>query len=175
MTAIPRNAPCPRGSGRKYKRCCLGRDETGAARGAERRVLAREIAVSEGCGFRIWAEADGGGEVAEHLCDGRILELGHRPGLGLTWVDGGRPVRLFELVADLPMELVEWVLGRTHDGLREADEHGDPWTIAEDLARLLVATKALAERLDEVEAAEERMWLPGSVGGGVARRLRRAA
>ncbi len=36
MKDLPRNAPCPCGSGRKYKHCCLRKDEAEAARGDEK-------------------------------------------------------------------------------------------------------------------------------------------
>lgn len=35
MAKIGRNEPCPCGSGQKYKRCCLSRDEAAAARARE--------------------------------------------------------------------------------------------------------------------------------------------
>ena len=38
MSLVPRNAPCPCGSGIKYKKCCLPRDE-------ERRLASRERIV----------------------------------------------------------------------------------------------------------------------------------
>lgn len=40
-----RNEPCPCGSGRKYKQCCLAKDETLAA--AARKVAAEAAAVIE--------------------------------------------------------------------------------------------------------------------------------
>jgi hypothetical protein len=33
---VPRNAPCPSGSGKKYKKCCLPKDEIAAARSCAR-------------------------------------------------------------------------------------------------------------------------------------------
>ena len=41
MGTVGRNDPCPCGSGRKYKRCCLPRDEAAAA-GERARAAARE-------------------------------------------------------------------------------------------------------------------------------------
>jgi hypothetical protein len=44
MTAIARNHPCPCGSGKKYKLCCLGRQET-AAREAHQARLRERLAA----------------------------------------------------------------------------------------------------------------------------------
>jgi hypothetical protein len=38
-SAISRNAPCPCGSGKKYKQCHLGKDLPGSARGRKMRTL----------------------------------------------------------------------------------------------------------------------------------------
>jgi hypothetical protein len=45
---ISRNAPCPCGSGRKYKQCCLGksRDEKGRRRGIKFGVIAGAVLVA---------------------------------------------------------------------------------------------------------------------------------
>jgi len=42
MATIGRNDPCPCGSGQKYKRCCLPRDEAAAAAARAAAALARE-------------------------------------------------------------------------------------------------------------------------------------
>ncbi len=39
---ISRNTPCPCGSGKKYKKCCLAQDEKDAAEARERRDIAEE-------------------------------------------------------------------------------------------------------------------------------------
>ncbi len=41
-TAVPRNAPCPCGSGEKYKRCC---ELTGGAEGARRALKIRILGI----------------------------------------------------------------------------------------------------------------------------------
>ena len=41
--AISRNGPCPCGSGQKYKRCCLARDETEEREGLFIDAVARRI------------------------------------------------------------------------------------------------------------------------------------
>lgn len=38
MTKVGRNAPCPCGSGKKYKRCCWNRDQTAAAEAAREQM-----------------------------------------------------------------------------------------------------------------------------------------
>ena len=41
MAKISRNAPCPCGSGKKYKKCCLSRNETEALE--QRRILEQNV------------------------------------------------------------------------------------------------------------------------------------
>ena len=42
---VGRNDPCPCGSGKKYKKCCLAKDEAAARQGyAERAATQREVA-----------------------------------------------------------------------------------------------------------------------------------
>lgn len=40
--SVSRNAPCPCGSGKKYKKCCLGQEEKRAAEARREATLARE-------------------------------------------------------------------------------------------------------------------------------------
>jgi tetratricopeptide (TPR) repeat protein len=56
MAKIGRNDPCPCGSGQKYKRCCLARDEAAAAERAAAR--AREV-ESAAAPFEILSDDDG--------------------------------------------------------------------------------------------------------------------
>ncbi len=42
--SVPRNAPCPCGSGKKYKKCCLAKDETAAREKAQAEARAAETA-----------------------------------------------------------------------------------------------------------------------------------
>jgi tetratricopeptide (TPR) repeat protein len=54
MAKIGRNDPCPCGSGQKYKRCCLPRDEATAA---ERAAIARAAALVREADERAAADA----------------------------------------------------------------------------------------------------------------------
>ena len=47
MAKIGRNDPCPCGSGQKYKRCCLPRDEAAAAERAAARARAVEPSAAD--------------------------------------------------------------------------------------------------------------------------------
>jgi tetratricopeptide (TPR) repeat protein len=54
MAKTGRNDPCPRGSGQKYKRCCLPRDDAAAAeraRASERQAAAAMLAPDENDGL----------------------------------------------------------------------------------------------------------------------------
>jgi hypothetical protein len=54
MTKIGRNDPCPCGSGQKYKRCCLPRDEAAAverARAHEREQAAATLIADDDDGL----------------------------------------------------------------------------------------------------------------------------
>jgi tetratricopeptide (TPR) repeat protein len=84
MAKIGRNDPCPCGSGQKYKRCCLPRDEAAAAeRAADRAAaLAREAACAgPAAPVEIVWEDDGLDEASNRPIDlidaGRLEEAEH--------------------------------------------------------------------------------------------------
>jgi hypothetical protein len=52
MTTVARNHPCPCGSGKKYKLCCLGRQET-ARREAHQAALRDRIAARKAFGYQL--------------------------------------------------------------------------------------------------------------------------
>lgn len=80
MSAFPRNAPCPCGSGLKYKRCCIDR---------ERELLRRASALEELVGlprlfprlrpsepeFEAWASSLAAGELSPELIDDGVARL----------------------------------------------------------------------------------------------------
>jgi len=78
MAKIGRNDPCPCGSGQKYKRCCLPRDEAAAA---ERAATARAAALRARETDRfapeaaIGAEDDGLDEASNIVID--LIDAGH--------------------------------------------------------------------------------------------------
>jgi tetratricopeptide (TPR) repeat protein len=67
MAKIGRNDPCPCGSGQKYKRCCLPRDEAAAA--AERVAAPPPDAALAIPPFEIVAEDDGLDEASNVVID----------------------------------------------------------------------------------------------------------
>lgn len=89
MTKIGRNDPCPCGSGQKYKRCCLPRDDAAAAeRAAADRAttehaaaLAREAEPSSMTYAAIGAEDDGLDDASNGVIDlidaGQLDEAEH--------------------------------------------------------------------------------------------------
>jgi tetratricopeptide (TPR) repeat protein len=79
MAKIGRNDPCPCGSGQKYKRCCLPRDEIAAA---ERAAAARATALArETERFALGGEDDGLDDASNRVIDlidaGRLDEAEH--------------------------------------------------------------------------------------------------
>jgi tetratricopeptide (TPR) repeat protein len=67
MAKIGRNDPCPCGSGQKYKRCCLPRDEAAAA--AKRAAAPPPAATLAIPPFEIVAEDDGLDEASNVVID----------------------------------------------------------------------------------------------------------
>jgi len=78
MAKVGRNDPCPCGSGQKYKRCCLPREEAAAAERAAAR--AREVEPSA-APFEIVSDDDGLDEASNVVIDlidaGRLDEAEH--------------------------------------------------------------------------------------------------
>jgi tetratricopeptide (TPR) repeat protein len=79
MAKIGRNDPCPCGSGQKYKRCCLPRDEAAAA--AERAAAPTRDDAAAMPPFEILSEDDGLDEASNVVIDlidaGRLDEAEH--------------------------------------------------------------------------------------------------
>jgi tetratricopeptide (TPR) repeat protein len=79
MATIGRNDPCPCGSGQKYKRCCLPRDEAAAA--TERAAAPTRDAAAATPPFEILSEDDGLDEASNVVIDlidaGRLDEAEH--------------------------------------------------------------------------------------------------
>ncbi len=71
MSKVERNQPCPCGSGKKYKRCCLPKDEAAAIDSALRRQAAAEAArVADVTRAFVgeWSD-DGLDEASNHVVD----------------------------------------------------------------------------------------------------------
>ena len=78
MAKVGRNDPCPCGSGQKYKRCCLPREEAAAAEHAAARAREVEPAAAP---FEILSDDDGLDEASNVVIDlidaGRLDEAEH--------------------------------------------------------------------------------------------------
>ena len=78
MAKAGRNDPCPCGSGQKYKRCCLPREETAAAERAAARAHEVEPAAAP---FEILSDDDGLDDASNVVIDlidaGRLDEAEH--------------------------------------------------------------------------------------------------
>jgi tetratricopeptide (TPR) repeat protein len=73
MAKIGRNDPCPCGSGQKYKRCCLPREEAAAAERAT--ALAREALHATPRPVAFVDDDDGLDEASNRVID--LIEAGH--------------------------------------------------------------------------------------------------
>jgi tetratricopeptide (TPR) repeat protein len=69
MAKIRRNDPCPCGSGQKYKRCCLPRDEAAERAAAERAAALAAEAESSTTHAAIDADDDGLDEASNRVID----------------------------------------------------------------------------------------------------------
>ena len=106
-TKTSRNAPCPCGSGKKYKKCCLAKDEAAEA----------SVAVSEG------AVARAHGWLRDHYPDE------FERAIALDYFDSLTPDQ-FEELDELPEDLLgmvhlnafEWVLAEGEIGLTEDED-----------------------------------------------------
>jgi hypothetical protein len=123
MSAIGRNDPCPCGSGKKYKRCCLGKDSpvTGAWAAGE-----RDSALASLMRFGGRAELDGDRAAAELTFWGKRLER-MTPAAEREAIDVEQSRFGFHewLVFDCPLRgggtIVERFLARAGGGLRSGE------------------------------------------------------
>lgn len=111
MGRIPRNAPCPCGSGRKYKLCCL--PEEPAPGGPDRRTRPLETidATARGCLWTIYERQENdaarpSGEIVEHHCSGDRFTVDGAEG----WLRNGEPISMLAALDALPPQLADWVL-----------------------------------------------------------------
>lgn len=73
MAKIGRNEPCPCGSGNKYKRCCLPREEADAA---ARAVVAQRAAAERFAAVAAFVEQNDGLDEASN-CVVDLIDAGH--------------------------------------------------------------------------------------------------
>ena len=68
MAKIGRNHPCPCGSGKKYKLCCLAKDEAAASEARAREIAARSP-IASGAGLPFVYEDDGLDDASNSVVD----------------------------------------------------------------------------------------------------------
>ena len=87
---VGRNEKCPCGSGRKYKQCCLGKDEEKArkARAKEAAKAAKEAEKA--------AEKSGEKEEAAPATDGPVQPPGHKPRTHQPWKKSATNTHAFQ-------------------------------------------------------------------------------
>jgi hypothetical protein len=144
MSQVGRNAPCPCGSGRKHKRCCLRRDTDAAldAREVERVWDRMQSWALDRFGDQI------GGPLKEHM-DARGVGTNERPAfdedlsLALCWLlidrdveTGGTPAQLYSQLPELSVGERQVAARIAASGLglhRVRDSEPGAWIELEDL------------------------------------------
>jgi hypothetical protein len=122
MVAVARNMPCPCGSGRKYKQCCL-RGAANPRLGAPHCTPLSTIdATGHGCRWTIYAaaapeEAGAPGEFVEHHCTGERFMASK----GLGWLQDGKRLSIFQVLDGLPPELCDWVVRESLEAVSDED------------------------------------------------------
>src|SRR5207245_11066129 len=131
MAKVGPNDPCPCGSGQKYKRCCLPRDEAAAAERAAAR--AREVEVTA-VPFELLSDDDGLDEASNVVID---------------LIDAGRLDEAEQAAQDLLARYPE-----VHDGLERvamvAAARGDRARAAEYYRKAAAFVHARPESYDPV-------------------------
>lgn len=148
MTGVSRNAPCPCGSGKKYKLCCLPTEAGGVGAKATLREIETIDATGRGCDWRVLErvgpEGTATGELAEHLCNGERFEV-QAPG---GWLRNGKPIPLLLALEVLPPQLYEWAIQQSLGGV--SDEEMTPFGV--EIARVLLLAGAVVELVGDLRA-----------------------
>ena len=139
-----RNSPCPCGSGRKYKRCCLP-GEPRKAPDSLLRPIETIDATGRDCRWTVYARADRSGsvvgELVEHACDGERFEVDRRCG----WLHNDKPASMFSVLEALPPQLNGWALRTAIEAM--SDEDLTPLGI--EVARVFMLASAVNEAARE--------------------------
>lgn len=154
IMSVARNAPCPCGSGRKHKHCCLTRKPR--ASGREWEPVETIDVTGTGCEWvrhRVAGGDTSEPEMVEHRCDGDRFAVSRDGG----WHVGGDAVSLFYVLERLPPELSSWAMKQSLVAV--SDEQLTPLGV--DLARVIVAMGTVVELVgDPREIGRRRRGRP---------------
>lgn len=167
MAHVSRNAPCPCGSGRKYKLCCLQAESEEVAPSAALEEVETIDADGDGCRWRllrrVGPEGTARGELVEHLCTGDRLEVQSGDG----WLGNGRPIPMLLAIDELPPQLYDWALGQSLDAV--SGEGPTPFGL--EVARVVLFASAILDLAGDLAASRRK----GALSRVFSRRGRRAA
>ena len=148
MTRASRNAPCPCGSGKKYKLCCLPTETGGVGTKATLQEIETIDATGHGCDWRILErvgpEGTATGELVEHLCNGERFEVQAPDG----WLMNGRRVPISLALEALPPPLYEWAIRQSLDAV--SDEDVTPFGL--EVARILLLAGTVVDLVGDLRA-----------------------
>jgi hypothetical protein len=148
MTGVSRNAPCPCGSGIKYKLCCLPIEADGVGGKAAVHEIRMIDATGRGCDWRILErvgpEETASGELVEHLCNGERFEVQAPDG----WLRSGKPIPMLLALEVLPPQLYEWAIQQSLGGV--SDEDMTPFGL--EVARVLLLAGTVADLVGDLRA-----------------------
>lgn len=166
MTRVSRNAPCPCGSGRKYKLCCLPVKADDVGGKATLQEIETIDATGHGCNWRILGrvgpEGAATGELVEHLCNGERFEVQAPDG----WLRNGKPIPILLALEVLPPQLYEWAIRQSLDGV--SDEDMTPFGM--EVARVLLLAGTVVDLVGDLSAPRR-----GRLKGILPHRRRQAA
>lgn len=160
VSRVSRNAPCPCGSGRKYKLCCLSAERSDSHLSPALEAIETIDATERGCHWTIFKrkgpEGAAQGELVEHLCSGDRFEVQAPDG----WLRNGKPVSMMFVLDSLPPQLAGWAIGQSFAVV--SDEELTPLGV--ELARLVLLAGAVVDLTGDLGAANQgrlRRVLPG--------------
>jgi len=166
MNRVSRNAPCPCGSGRKFKRCCLPTSSAGPSSNSALREIETIDATGRGCRWttfkREGPEGSARGEIVEHLCTGDRFEVDAPNG----WLRNGESVSMLFALDALPPQLAGWALQQALDAATDEE----PTPLGVELARVLLLAGAVLEVIGETRESS-----PGRLRRTLPLRRRRTA
>lgn len=147
MTRVSRNAPCPCGSGEKYKLCCLPTEAGAVGTKATLQEVETIDATGHGCDWRILErvgpQGTATGQLVEHLCNGERFEVAPD-----GWLMGGKRVPMYLALEALPPPLYEWAIQQSLDAV--SDEDVTPFGL--EVARVLLLTGTVVDLVGDLRA-----------------------
>jgi hypothetical protein len=148
MTRAGRNAPCPCGSGKKYKLCCLPAEADGVRGKTALHEIETIDATGHGCDWRILErvgpEGTATGELVEHLCNGERFEVQATDG----WLMSGKRVPMYLALEALPPPLYEWAIRQSLGAV--SDEDVTPFGL--EVARILLLAGTVVDLVGDLRA-----------------------